>query len=64
MTPCFLTILGDRVEINWNLVMSNAIGGAITGIIVGTILLVWNHSFNRFVAVMKNGKSKKDETDK
>jgi hypothetical protein len=53
------------MEINWTTVLSNAIGGSITGIIVGSSLLILNHSLGRFMGLITaNGKNKKEKESK
>lgn len=53
------------MEINWTTVLSNAIGGSITGVIVGTSLLILNHSLGRVIGVITaNGKNKKEKESK
>lgn len=63
-TPDLPTLTGiEKMEINWTTVVSNAIGNSISGVIVATVLIMWNRSFNKFMKTMtgKLGTKEKDD---
>lgn len=52
------------MSINWDMVLSNAIGGSITGVIVAVSLLILNHSLGRFMGlIIGNGNKKKESKE-
>jgi len=50
------------MEINWTLVVSNAIGGSITGVIVGAVLLILNRTVKEWVSKIMGRTNNKDKT--